>query len=257
MRLLDMGEDPSIAQTDNIPKDHKINGTVLAKLDRENRVYRNFEKVLFDKSALLSNEFGKKAPIPQDVKDAYTQFAYSRYKKEFTKLGISEPKIELKNKGKPYAIVSKTDAHVYMFDALHNLVARKAALLGKDTRKSDRGNTPYDVGTFKDLKQIPDSTPKGLYTIGNKGYVDGDIGHYMTLIPKDGQIKYTMTAGKLDRSIGFHKIYAPEKETRNAAIRSDKVRDKFITNGCINIDTGTYVELYTHLPEGSAVYVTE
>lgn len=83
----------------------------------------------------------------------------------------------------------------------------------------------------------------------------------MTLEPKDGQITYRThksgpDAGKYARSIGFHKIYEPSKDIRNIALKSDDVNARFMTNGCINIDTYSYSELYDHLAQNAAVYVT-
>lgn len=186
-------------------------------------------------------------------------FAYkglaSRYGEQFTSQ-VPKPSREIKNSGKNYAIVSKTDGHVYLFDSKHALVSRKAALMGRD-----KSNTPYDVINYKNTSEIPDRTPAGLYTIGNTSFVDGNIGFFMTLEPKDGQITYRThksgpDAGKYARSIGFHKIYEPQKDVRNIALRSADPSARFMTNGCINIDTNSYGEIYDHLPQNAAVYVT-
>lgn len=262
MLLLGMTDNGLIAGN-KIPSHHKIDATVLAKLEKKNRVYREYETILFNKK-LMSNEFGQKAPIPEDVKTSYKMFAYkglsSRYGKEFTDR-VSKPNRELKNGGKNYAIVSKTDGHVYLFDSKHALVSRKAALMGRD-----KSNASYDVKDYTNTSQIPDRTPAGLYTIGSKSYVDGNIGFFMTLEPKDKQIVYRThtsgpNAGKYARSIGFHKIYEPSDHpevtvARNTALKSETTGDNFMTNGCINIDKNSYGELYDHLPKDAAVYVT-
>lgn len=130
MRLMGMS-DNAFDVRDKIPSHHKIDTTALSKFERKNRVYREYETILFNKK-LISNEFGQKAPIPEDVKSAYKMFAYksleSRYHAEFTSR-VPKPSREIKNAGKNYAIVSKTDGHVYLFDNEHALVSRKAALL--------------------------------------------------------------------------------------------------------------------------------
>ncbi len=257
MRLLGM-VDNALTPMNKIPSHRKIDATVLAKFERKNRVYREYENVLFNKK-LISNEFGQKALIPEDVKSAYKMFAYKalsdRYREDFTSR-VTKPGREIKNSGKNYAIVSKTDGHVYLFDSKHALVSRKAAIMGKD-----RSNTPYDVKNYTNTSEIPDRTPAGLYTIGNNSYVDGNLGFFMTLEPKDGQITYRThksgpDAGKYARAIGFHKIYEPLKDTRNVALKSDDPSARFTTNGCINIDTYSYSELYDHLAKNAAVYIT-
>jgi len=171
MRLLGMTEN-ALTPMNKIPNHHKIDATVLAKLERKNRVYREYENVLFNKK-FISNEFGQKGLIPEDVKSAYKMFAYKglsdRYGADFTSR-VPKPGREIKNSGKNYAIVSKTDGHVYLFDSKHALVSRKAALMGRD-----KSNTPYDVKDYTNTSQIPDRTPSGLYTIGDKSYVDGNI----------------------------------------------------------------------------------
>ncbi len=140
---------------DKIPSHKKIDGVVLSKLEKKNRVYRDYENILFNKK-MISNEYGQKAFIPKDVEDTYKMFAYkalsSRFKKDFTDR-VPKPNREIKNNGKNYAIVSRTDGHVYLFDNKHSLVSRKAALLGKD-----RTTTFYDVKNYTNTSQIPDAT---------------------------------------------------------------------------------------------------
>lgn len=116
---------------DKIPSNKKIDGVVLSKLEKKNRVYRDYENILFNKK-LISNEYGQKAFIPKDVEDTYKMFAYKalsgRYNKAFTDR-VAKPTKEISNNRKNYAIVSRTDGHVYLFDTQHALVSRKAALL--------------------------------------------------------------------------------------------------------------------------------
>ena len=186
MRLMGMSE-TAFDVRDKIPSHHKIDAAALNRFDKKNRIYRDYENILFTKKS-ISDEFGHKATIPEDVKTAYKMFAYksleSRYHDAFTSR-VPQPSREIKNSGKNYAIVSKTDGHVYLFDNKHALVSRKAALMGRD-----RSNKFYDVKDYTDISQIPDNTPAGLYTIGSKNYVDETIGYFMTLEPQDKQMIY-------------------------------------------------------------------
>lgn len=150
---------------------------------------------------MISNEFGPVAPIPADVKEIYLKFAYNSlatgYKDMFTKR-VTKPSEDWSN-GKSYAILSKTDGNIYLFDAEHNLVAKKSVLIGSE--HSDAG---FDTNNYKAQKSNgnytvnpPDRTPSGLYEVGTKtfktpiGNVSESIGgKFMPLFSLDGKVKY-------------------------------------------------------------------
>jgi len=145
---------------------------------------------------------------------------------------------------KPYAIISKTDGHIYLFDASHTLVSRKSVLLGKD-----QSDEPFTVTNDEIInKTIPARTPRGLYEIEARGPKD-KIGNYMQLYPKDGQIDYGDLNKNGDRkwTIGIHELYQNEYSKRNTAIQSGNVNDKFLSNGCLNMHDDYYAEVWDHL----------
>lgn len=58
MRLIGLSDHP-FDMRDTIPTNHKINASILNKFDKKNRVYREYETILFTKKQ-ISNEFGQK-----------------------------------------------------------------------------------------------------------------------------------------------------------------------------------------------------
>lgn len=256
-KAVGMSENSLYANNKTNPN-NKIDNITLEALQRPNRVYRDYKKILETQEQLL-NEFEQLGELPQDVKQAYLSFAYEdlekRYGEEFTDK-VQKPDKLIPYNHKNYAIVSKSDAHVYLFDKEHHLVSRKACLLGKD-----RSNEAFDIKDYTSTKEIPARTPAGLYSM-DISYDKENLGRYMQLTPQEGQITYRKFSkgpykGLLVRSIGFHEIYKPEKVTRDQILKNSDINSKFISNGCINIDTKSYSELYDHISTESLIYITK
>jgi hypothetical protein len=248
----------SLYANNKINAKNKIDNITLEALQRPNRVYRDYKKILETQEQLL-NEFEQLGELPQDVKQAYLSFAYedlaTKYGEEFTDK-VQKPDKIIPYNHKNYAIVSKSDAHVYLFDKEHHLVSRKACLLGKD-----RSNEAFDIKDYTSTKEIPARTPAGLYSM-DISYDKENLGRYMQLTPQEGQITYRKFSkgpykGLLVRSIGFHEVYKPEKVKRDQILKNSDINSKFISNGCINIDTKSYSELYDHISTESLIYITK
>ena len=244
----------------NISDGNKLTYSFVKNLERKNRVFDTWMDI-FSGNKLLSNEFGQRSAMPTDVKNAYLMFAgdsiRDNVKDNFPSQNVPNRKI---NPESNYAIISKTDGHMYLFTRDHRLVSRKSVLLGKD--KSDASFRVHDYPVRNDAGQTvnfnpPDRTPRGLYAIEDRG-PKSKIWNYMQFFPKDGQIDYgdLNKNGDRKRTIGIHELYENEYTKRNAAIQSDNVNDKFLSNGCINMHNAYYAEVWDHLGIGSMVYVS-
>jgi hypothetical protein len=67
---------------------------------------------------LSGNELLAETSIPQDVKDAYSNFEL--------KIGLFD------NLNESYTIISKTNSHAYLFKADHTLMSVHKIILGQD-----------------------------------------------------------------------------------------------------------------------------
>jgi len=156
------------------PQNAIVNKNILTynfikNLERKNRMSYTWYDV-FSQTEPLSNEFGQKSLIPADVKNAYLMFAGDTIRKQVKEKFpfATTPSRNIDTKRKSYAIVSKTDGHMYLFDSDHRLVSRKSVLLGKDV--SDVPFKVHDYPVKNDAGQIinfspPKRTPRGLYAI--------------------------------------------------------------------------------------------
>lgn len=260
MRVLGMKKWSEYANN-TITDVYKLNHIFLKNItERRNRVFHGWFDILSG-NTLLSNEFGQKWVMPADVKNAYMMFVSDgiRWQIKDTLPSQNIPSRKIQSQGN-YAIISKTDGHMYLFDADHRLVSRKSVLLGRD--RSDASFRVHDYPIKNDAWQTvnfapPKRTPRGLYSIEARWPKD-KIGRYMQFFPKDNQIDYGPLNKNGDRkwTIGIHELYSNEYTKRDAAIRSSNVHDKFLSNGCINMHNNYYAEVWDHLHIGSSVYVS-
>lgn len=237
-----------------------LNQAFLKNLaERRNRVFHSWFDIFSWKQ--LFNEFGQRGTMPADVKNAYMMFVSDsiRWQIKDTLPSQNIPSRKIQSQGN-YAIISKTDGHMYLFDADHRLVSRKSVLLGRD--RSDASFRVHDYPIKNDAWQTvnfapPKRTPRGLYSIEARWPKD-KIGRYMQFFPKDSQIDYGPLNKNGDRkwTIGIHELYSNEYAKRDGAIRSSNVYDKFLSNGCINMHNNYYAEVWDHLGIGSSVYVS-
>ena len=168
--------------------------------------------------------------IPQDVKDVYNQ--------------ILDGKIKTDNL--PYSIVSKTDYRIYLFSADNHLLDRQNTILWADA--GDKKNDPS--------KWIQ-TTPGGEYRVDSKRkqYMWKDFfinygTHYIVLRPMDNQ--YDMTE---KYTMWIHWDFKWDKK-RKKELYSENSQDHRASNGCINVDSDLFGEIYNHLPRWSVIYVT-
>lgn len=168
--------------------------------------------------------------IPQDVKDVYNQ--------------ILDGKIKTDNL--PYSIVSKTDYRIYLFSADNHLLDRQNTILWADA--GDQKNNP--------AKWIQ-TTPGGEYRVDSKWkqYMWKDFfinygTHYIVLRPMDNQ--YDMTE---KYTMWIHWDFKWDKK-RKKELYSENSQDHRASNGCINVDSDLFGEIYNHLPRWSVIYVT-
>lgn len=259
MLLLGMKEKSEYTNNTIVDK-NKLTYNFIKNLERKNRVFDTWLDIL-GANKLLSNEFGQRWTMPTDVKNAYLMFVSDgirwQIKNQLPSQNIPSRRIQAQGN---YAIISKTDGHMYLFDADHRLVSRKSVLLG-----SDRSDTPFRVHDYpvkNDSGQVvnfnpPNRTPRGLYSIEAR-WPKAKIGKYMQFFPKDNQIDYGPLNKNGDRkwTIGIHELYSDAYANRDAAIRSSNVADKFLSNGCINMHNDYYAEVRDHLGIWSSVYVS-
>ena len=168
--------------------------------------------------------------IPQKVKEVFSE--------------VLEWKI--KTDGKPYSIVSKDDYRVYMFSWDNHLLSRQSVLVWAD--RWDQKNN---------VKQWVQTTPGGAYRVGQKyeNYLWKDFfvnygSHYIILVPEDGQ--YDLTN---QYSMWVHGDYKWDK-SRKADLYSKESKDHRTTNGCINVDSDLFGEIYNHFELWALIYVT-
>jgi hypothetical protein len=168
--------------------------------------------------------------IPQDVKDVYND--------------ILDGKIKIDNL--PYSIVSKTDYRIYLFSADNHLLDRQNTILWADA--GDQKNNPS--------KWIQ-TTPGGEYRVDSKrkqyvwkNFFDKYGTHYIVLRPMNDQ--YDMTE---QYTMWIHGDYKWDKK-RKKELYSENSQDHRASNGCINVDSDLFGEIYNHLPRWSVIYVT-
>lgn len=168
--------------------------------------------------------------IPQKVKEVFSN--------------ILEWKI--KTNWKPYSIVSKDDYRIYMFSWDNHLLSRQPVLVWAD--QWDQKNN---------VKQWVQTTPGGAYRVGQRyeNYLWKDFfvnygSHYIILVPEDGQ--YDLTN---QYSMWVHGDYKWDRN-RKTDLYSTNSKDHRTTNGCINVDSDLFWEIYNHLELWALIYVT-
>lgn len=168
--------------------------------------------------------------IPQDVKNVYNQ--------------ILDGKIKTDNL--PYSIVSKTDYRIYLFSADNHLLDRQNTILWADA--GDQKNNP---------SRWVQTTPGGEYRVDSKWkqYMWKDFfinygTHYIVLRPMNNQ--YDMTE---KYTMWIHWDYKKDRK-RKTDLYSSSSQDHRSSNGCINVDSDLFWEIYNHLPRWSVLYVT-
>lgn len=168
--------------------------------------------------------------IPQKVKEVFSN--------------ILEWKI--KTNWKPYSIVSKDDYRIYMFSWDNHLLSRQPVLVWAD--QWDQKNN---------VKQWVQTTPGGAYRVGQRyeNYLWKDFfvnygSHYIILVPEDGQ--YDLTN---QYSMWVHGDYKWDRN-RKTDLYSTNSKDHRTTNGCINVDSDLFGEIYNHLELWTLIYVT-
>lgn len=167
--------------------------------------------------------------IPQDVKNVYKKF-------------ISW---ELSNNGKDYAIVSKDDYRIYLFSQDHHLLARQNVLLWAD--KWDQKNNPAAWSQ---------TTPGGKYEVWNRftsnwnqNFFAKYWSHYIVLLPSDWQYTYSS-----NYTMWIHWDYKWSANRKTKLYSSNSI-DHRASNGCINVDSDLFGEIYNHLETGWVLYV--
>lgn len=88
------------------------------------------------------------------------------------------------NNNLPYAIISKKECRLYLFDRLHRLIGKHELLLGADT-----GDEPNDA-FVEEEKGKTRTTPSGMYHIDTRKAFPKDYagpGDYLSLVPEEGQ----------------------------------------------------------------------
>ncbi|MFA6256176.1 MAG: L,D-transpeptidase [Candidatus Absconditabacterales bacterium] len=183
---------------------------------------------------LSGNELLQETSIPQDIKDAYTNFEL--------KIGLFD------NLGEPYTIVSKANSYAYLFKGDHTLMSVHKVILGKD--KGDQPNRAYEGDDW--------TTPGGMYYAYANKEPDKQYagpGDYIVLYPMEGQ--YLNVGGY---TLGIHTRYLVEPQ-RKIALETDGT-DTRMSHGCINTleNKGAgaiYDNLVINTNTGSKVYVTK
>ena len=178
---------------------------------------------------LDENEIMWNSNIPWDVKAVYKKFVSG----------------EISNNWRAYSIVSKDDYKIYLFSVDHHLLASQNVLLGAD--KWDQKNNPFAWSQ---------TTPGWKYEIwnrftsnGNKNFFAEYGSHYIVLLPSDWQYDYST---KYTMWIHGDYKWSPN---RKAKLYSANSIDHRASNGCINVDSALFGEIYNHLETGWVIYV--
>jgi len=157
-----------------------------------------------------------------------------------------------------YAIVSKTDCNLYLFNKFHKLISVHKVLLG-----SQIGDAPNDA-FVEDASQKTRTTPGWMYHIDNRKDFPADYagpGEYVSLLPEEGQYHVRDRANPQDQenpndyTLWIHTYYTKGKTDRLGAFDKPAGRGRRVSSGCIN----TLVQWapYDNLRIWSKFYVTK
>lgn len=202
-----------------------VAGTKLWKKELANMAKLWKYRMYYTPDEVLENSY-----IPQYVKLIYEE--------------ILDGKIN--THGKPYSIVSKRDYRVYLFSSDHHLLSKQSVLVW---------STIWDKKS--DPKHGIQTTPSGAYEVWKKfdKYKWKDFfinygSHYIVLIPLNNQ--YDLTD---DFTMWIHGDFKADN-SRKEKLKSSESKDHRTTNGCINVDSDTFGEIYNHMIEWSVLFVT-